>query len=115
MAGSGLNSFMSAESRDMRIRSVTASSVNRFRQSVLITFNKENPLSHSTECAGIDNSKSTSNKKTPAASPNSLLICSQLSDFALPYLQTANFKQNTKMLRNQPITLITKSAGYCLY
>ncbi len=88
---------MSAESRDMHIRSVTASSVKRFRQSVLINFNKENPLSHSTECAGVDNSKSTNNRKTPAISPNSLLIYSQLSDFPIfapPYLQLQTADNN---------------------
>ena len=69
----------------------------QFCQSVLITFNKENPHLHSTECAGIDNSKSTNNRKTPAVSPNSLLICSQLSDFPIfapPYLQLQTADNN---------------------
>ena len=90
IAGSGLNSLTSADSKLILIRAVTASSVKQFCQSVLVILSKENPLSHSEECAGIVSSKSINRRKFGAILLNAMLICSQLTSFPIflpPYLK----------------------------
>ena len=95
MIASGLNSLISGECKFILIRAVTASSVKAFLQSDLISFNNENPLSHSEECAGMESSRSIKRRKFGAILPNAIFICFQSSSlpiFSRPYLKQFEIK-----------------------